>query len=58
MIMRETPWGNISYLNYKKKIEFNKKQYEEINKYCKKIKIEWFASAWDLESLEFLKNSS
>ena len=54
-IIRDTPWGRITYLDYKKKIEFSKKQYNEINKYCKKINIKWFASAWDLESLKFLK---
>ena len=54
-IQRETPWGYISYLQYKKKIEFNKKEYDEIDKYCKKLKIRWFASAWDLKSQKFLK---
>lgn len=53
--IRNTPWGNISYLQYKKKIEFGQKEYDEINNFCKKIKINWFASAWDLESLNFLK---
>lgn len=53
--LRQTPWGIISYLNYKKKIELNKKQYDEIDRYCKKIGIDWFASCWDLESLEFIK---
>lgn len=52
--LRETPWGVIKYLDYKKKIEFNKSEYDKIDKYCKKIKINWFASAWDLESLKFL----
>jgi N-acetylneuraminate synthase len=54
-VLRDTPWGRISYLDYKKKIEFNEKQYKELNKYCKKINIKWFASAWDLESLKFLR---
>lgn len=54
-IMRNTPWGTISYLAYKKKIEFGEKEFQEISKYCKKIGIEWFASAWDIESLNFLK---
>ena len=40
-IMRNTPWGTISYLAYKKKIEFGEKQFQEISKYCKKIGIEW-----------------
>ena len=54
-ILRETPWGRITYLQYKKKIEFGKKEYDVINKYAKKIKIDWFASAWDLESQKFLR---
>ena len=52
---RQTPWGEISYLDYKKKIEFGKKEFDEINRYCKKKKIIWFASAWDLDSQKFLK---
>ena len=54
-ILRETPLGRITYLQYKKKIEFGKKEYDVINKYAKKIKIDWFASAWDLESQKFLR---
>ena len=45
----------MSYLNYKKKIEFGLKEFKEIDKYCKKNKILWFASAWDIESQKFLK---
>jgi len=52
---RETPWGLISYLDYKKKIEFEKKEYDVIEQYCKKVKIGWFASAFDIESQKFLK---
>ena len=54
-IVRSTPWGNITYLDYKKKIEFGNSEFKEINKYCKKKKIIWFASAWDLDSQIFLK---
>ena len=53
--LRNTPWGLITYLEYKKKIEFNSKEYNEINKFCKKIKIDWFASPWDIESQIFLE---
>ena len=53
--MRNTPWGEISYLDYKKKIEFGLKEFLEIDRYCKKIKISWLASAWDLDSQKFLK---
>ena len=45
----------MSYLNYKKRIEFSEKQYIEIDKFCKKIDIEWFASAWDKDSVIFLR---
>tara|TARA_B100001121_G_C18600094_1_gene579092 strand:- start:117 stop:965 length:849 start_codon:yes stop_codon:yes gene_type:complete len=53
--LRQTPWGEISYLEYKKKIEFGHREFREINKFCKKRKIIWFASAWDVPSQNFLK---
>lgn len=53
--IKETPWGSMTYLEYKKKIEFGKKQFDEIDKYCKKKNILWFASPWDIESNFFLK---
>ena len=53
--IRDTPWGKITYLKYKKKIEFEKKEYDEVDKFCKKNKIAWFASPWDLDSLKFLR---
>ena len=52
---RESPWGNTNR-DQKKGLEFGKKEYDEIDNFCKKIKIKWFASAWDLKSLDFLKN--
>jgi len=54
-VMRESPWGYISYLEYKKKIEFGIKEYKIIDQYCKKKNIEWFASPWDINSVNFLK---
>jgi N-acetylneuraminate synthase len=53
--MRETPWGYISYLEYKHKIEFGEEEFKAINLHCKQIGIAWSASAWDLESQKFLK---
>ena len=53
--IRNTPWGDITYLDYKKKIEFGSKEFKKIDAYCKKKKIVWFASAWDLDSQRFLK---
>lgn len=55
MKLRETPWGEMTYLNYKKKIEFNIKQYKVIDKYCKSKKIDWFVSCWDIDSFEEMK---
>jgi len=55
-VMRETPWGEMTYIDYKHRIEFGRKEYDEIDKYCKEKDIEWFASAWDLDSQEFLKH--
>tara|TARA_B100000085_G_C18495261_1_gene493028 strand:+ start:379 stop:1212 length:834 start_codon:yes stop_codon:yes gene_type:complete len=52
--IRETPWGNIPYIDYKYKVEFEKEEYDEINRYCKERGIEWSASPWDLDSLNFL----
>ena len=50
---RESPWGNTFY-DQKKGLEFDIKEYKQINAYCKKKKINWFASAWDIESQKFL----
>ena len=54
-IPRESPWGNTTR-EQKMGLEFEKPEYDEIEKYCKEVKIEWFASAWDVKSLEFLDN--
>src|SRR3990167_4494054 len=48
---RESPWGTTNK-DQKLGLEFNKEQYDEINKYCKEINIEWFVSCWDLNSIE------
>ena len=52
---RESPWGK-TQRDQKMGIEFNENEYREIDNYCKEKKIEWFASAWDLKSQEFLNN--
>ena len=50
---RESPWGT-TQREQKNGLEFNREQYDEINNYCKKKKIDWSASGWDIESLKFL----
>jgi N-acetylneuraminate synthase len=54
-VMRETPWGYISYLDYRYKVEFNEEDYQEIDRYSKEIGIAWFASVWDQPSVDFLE---
>ncbi len=54
-IPRESPWGKTTR-EQKLGLEFEKNEYDEIDKYCKNLKIDWFASAWDVQSLEFLDN--
>ena len=49
---RESPWG-VTQRDQKMGLEFGKEEYSEIDAYCKKNNIEWFMSAWDLNSLEF-----
>jgi N-acetylneuraminate synthase len=51
---RESPWGKTNR-QQKEALEFGFDEYSEIDSYCKHKKIDWFASAWDLESLEFLE---
>ena len=55
-IIRSTPWGEMTYLEYKKKIEFNKSEYDEISNYCsqKPRTLKWTASVWDMDSLDFM----
>jgi len=53
--MRETPWGYISYLDYRYKVEFDGDDYKEIDRYCKELGITWFASVWDEPSVDFLE---
>ena len=53
--MRETPWGYISYLDYRKKVEFGEKEYSEIDRYCRELDITWFASVWDIPAVEFME---
>ena len=53
--MRETPWGYITYLEYREHVEFGQKEYTRINELCKSLDIDWFASVWDEESIDFLE---
>jgi N-acetylneuraminate synthase len=56
--LKSTPWGEMTYLDYKYKVEFEKKEYDEIDKYCKSKGIKWFASVWDKDSVDFMSKYS
>src|SRR3990170_7526899 len=53
--MRETPWGYISYLDYRRKVEFSEAQYRQIEVHCKQKGLDWFVSVWDDESVNFME---
>ncbi len=54
-LMRETPWGYISYLDYRRRIEFGLDEYREIRRHCEERHIAWFASCWDPSSVDFME---
>lgn len=56
--MRETPWGYISYLEYRYKVEFNEEQYRAIDRYCREKGIAWLTSVWDQPSVDFMEQFS
>lgn len=53
-VERETPWGRMTYIDYRHRIEFGSEQFEVIDDYCRDKGIQWFASPWDVPSVEFL----
>lgn len=53
--LRDTPWGRMTYLEYKERIEFSQEQYEELGDYASKKGLDFFASSWDLVSLATMK---
>jgi N-acetylneuraminate synthase len=54
-IMRDTPWGRMSYINYRYKVEFGEKEYALIDEFSKEKNIIWFASCWDEPSVDFIE---
>ncbi len=53
--MRDTPWGYISYLEYRRRIEFGEAEYREIDLHCRERGVPWYASVWDEPSVDFLE---
>ena len=53
--MRETPWGYISYLDYRYKVEFTREDYDEIDHFAREMEKDWFVSVWDEPSVDFIE---
>ncbi|MGD1074485.1 MAG: N-acetylneuraminate synthase family protein [Thermodesulfovibrionales bacterium] len=54
-IERDTPWGRMTYIEYRHKVEFTHEQYAQIDAYCEAKGIDWFASCWDEESVDAIE---
>jgi N-acetylneuraminate synthase len=53
-VLRETPWGQMTYMDYRYKVEFDEKQYKELADYAQTFNLHLFASPWDVESVDFM----
>ena len=53
-LMRDTPWGRMTYLDYRYRVEFEREEYHYIDGYCKEKPTAWTASVWDVPSVEFI----
>ncbi|EST23449.1 N-acetylneuraminate synthase [Streptomycetaceae bacterium MP113-05] len=54
-IERDTPWGRMTYIDYRHRVEFDEDGYRAIDAYCTERGIHWFASPWDTEAVAFLE---
>ncbi|MFF2191744.1 N-acetylneuraminate synthase family protein [Streptomyces sp. NPDC058157] len=54
-IERDTPWGRMTYIDYRHRVEFGEDEYRAIDEHCAKRGIDWFASPWDTEAVTFLE---
>src|SRR4051812_40350772 len=54
-LMRETPWGMMTYMQYRERVEFGQREYREIDVYCRQRGITWFVSPWDVKSVDFME---
>jgi N-acetylneuraminate synthase len=55
-VIRETPWGSMTYLAYRKRIEFGAEEFKAIDQHCRASEIAWFASVWDQPSVDFMES--
>ncbi|WP_431070972.1 N-acetylneuraminate synthase family protein [Microbacterium phyllosphaerae] len=55
-VPRETPWGTMSYLDYRRRVEFGRDEYIAIGDHATMLGLDWFASPWDVPSVDFLED--
>jgi N-acetylneuraminate synthase len=54
-VERDTPWGRMTYIDYRRKVEFGEREYAAIDRHCRERGIQWFASCWDEEAVDFME---
>ncbi|HTT70200.1 MAG TPA: N-acetylneuraminate synthase family protein [Anaeromyxobacteraceae bacterium] len=54
-LVRDTPWGRMTYIDYRHRMEFGTREFEAIDRHCRALDLPWFASAWDEPSVRFLE---
>lgn len=52
--LKETPWGTLDYVSYRRRLEFGRAEYDQIDAYCRSLGVPWTASVWDPPSVDFL----
>jgi N-acetylneuraminate synthase len=55
-VERDTPWGRMTYIDYRRRIELGAREYAEIDRHCRERRIQWFVSCWDEESVDFMES--
>lgn len=55
-VERETPWGRMTYIEYRRRVELGPREYAEIDRHCRERRILWFASCWDEEAVDFIES--
>lgn len=55
-VERDTPWGRMRYIDYRHRTEFSRADYEQIDAHCRSLGVQWFASCWDEDAVEFMEH--
>ncbi len=54
-LQRDTPWGRMTYIEYRRKVEFGEREYAAVDRHCRERGILWFASCWDEQAVDFME---